>query len=160
MKSIEERFEQYINKSNACWEWTGGKTRGGYGSLHSRTEDGTNINLYAHRVSWMIYKGDIPDGLCVCHHCDNPSCVNPEHLFTGTVADNMHDRDRKGRFNGGKKHNGFVNCAPICKRGHLLSDANVYIYRYNGKLLRQCKECNKINTRARYLRKKKCVGYN
>ena len=80
-----------------CWNWIGSKHKSGYGHT-SRTKSG-----YAHRYIYELMIGEIPDGLCVCHHCDNPSCVNPDHMFVGTMADNMHDRDKKGRNNGGRK---------------------------------------------------------
>ena len=77
---------------DACWEWRGKKTSFGYGSLcHLGKKDG------AHRVAFMLSVGPIPDGMFVCHRCDNPPCCNPAHLFLGTVQDNTADMDRKGR---------------------------------------------------------------
>lgn len=79
-----------------CWRWLGGVV-GGYGEfwLDGRMQK-------AHRVSWLIFRGDIPfhespHGLCVCHSCDTPLCVNPEHLFLGTNKENAEDREKKGR---------------------------------------------------------------
>ena len=89
-----DRFWEKVNKdaSNGCWEWTAYKKADGYGVL---TVDG--LAATAHRLSWVIHNGKITDGLCVLHHCDNPPCVNPEHLFLGTKYDNMQDMIKKGR---------------------------------------------------------------
>lgn len=76
-----------------CWEWIGSRFPRGYGRLKLNRK-----TAYAHRVSWELAHGvPVPDGLCVLHRCDNPPCVNPAHLWSGTMADNMHDRDAKGR---------------------------------------------------------------
>lgn len=90
---IERVMERIIKRDNGCWEWQGGKNcKGGYG----RIKFGYDHHL-VHRISYEYHYGKIPDGMEICHHCDNPICVNPEHLFLGTRSDNMRDMFAKGR---------------------------------------------------------------
>ncbi len=91
--SVKDRFWNSVNKTDYCWLWTG-VLKEGYGVCGSKIE---NTNL-AHRVSWILKNGSIPEGLFVCHRCDNPPCVNPDHLFLGTNRDNMRDAVSKGRI--------------------------------------------------------------
>lgn len=89
---LERKFWPKVAKSDGCWKWTQLSDKHGYGII---SHNGSN--LFAHRVSWMIHKGEIPKGMSVLHHCDNPNCVNPDHLFLGTQNDNMQDMITKGR---------------------------------------------------------------
>jgi hypothetical protein len=90
-----ERFWKKVNKTDGCWLWTATRI-GRYGGFRFEGRSRT-----AHRVSWELAFGPIPDGLQVLHHCDTPLCVNPQHLFLGTPLDNARDRDSKGRgYNG------------------------------------------------------------
>lgn len=86
------KFEKNFTKGDGCWEWHAAKSDKGYGRFRVGGRP-----CIASRISYANYVGHISDGLCVLHHCDNPACVNPAHLFLGTMMDNMRDRDQKGR---------------------------------------------------------------
>lgn len=96
---LEERLKSMatVNPKSGCWEWQGSK-RNGYGrTIVGSRKDGTRKSVAAHRIAYEVWKGEIPEGYEVCHKCDNPSCINPDHLFVGTRQDNIDDRERKGR---------------------------------------------------------------
>lgn len=119
--SVVERFWKKVKHPGSfsvCWDWVGCKTSRGYGRM---TVDYKQI--HAHRVSYSIYSGEIPDGMCVCHTCDNPSCVNPFHLFLGTHADNMRDMKEKGRAIG---HNGEDNPKARFQRNEIIEIRKIY----------------------------------
>ena len=95
------RFEALVSPEpmSGCWLWTGSLYPSGYG----RRRIGT-VTRVASREAWRLYRGPIPSGLCVCHRCDNPPCVNPDHLFLGTIKDNAYDMIAKGRHSHGASH--------------------------------------------------------
>lgn len=99
-RDLEDRFWEKVSIPpdiiSGCWTWTASRRVDGYGA----SEKGSS----AHRTSWKLVYGEIPNGLWVCHHCDVPLCVNPNHLFLGTQADNVADQVRKGRTVRGERN--------------------------------------------------------
>ena len=87
-----------------CWEWKGGRDKGGYGKLKL-----AGVWYKSHRIAYFLFDPTFDQSLLICHQCDNPSCVNPNHLFVGTSADNMRDMKEKGRDCGNKIRGGSLN---------------------------------------------------
>jgi hypothetical protein len=103
-RSLEDRFWEKVRKSDGCWLWIGARSPSGYGHINAGGHNGDI--LYAHRVSYELHFGPIPEGLDVCHSCDKDyppgdityrSCVRPDHFFLGTQAENIADMGSKGR---------------------------------------------------------------
>ena len=107
-----ERFWRHVDTSGDCWNWTGA-IASGYGTFGLYPP---KRMIGAHRMSWEIENGPVPDGLHVLHHCDNKICVKPAHLFVGTRQDNMDDAKSKGRFPTGADH--YVNTRGRARDAH------------------------------------------
>lgn len=132
-----KRFWSKVRRSHPkeCWEWQGTKNNKGYGNLWLNDRP-----VLAHRISFFLSQENFNQTLIVCHHCDNPSCVNPAHLFVGTDADNARDMTEKGR-------NFLPNPSlPFCPNGHFYNPQNTY-FRPDGG--RRCKICHAAREKMR-----------
>jgi HNH endonuclease len=110
-RALSERLWEKINKNsdrwwngNQCWEWLGGTDGDGYGTFNIKTVNGKPVLRKPHRIAWELLRGPIPERKRVLHHCDNPGCCNPNHLFLGTSKINSEDMVRKGRQAKGEKN--------------------------------------------------------
>jgi hypothetical protein len=99
LETVQQRFWSVVEKTEGCWLWRYGTNLDGYGQFSLPKAKTTPARKWmAHRLSWTWEHGPIPSGLCVCHKCDVPPCVRPDHLFLGTHHENMRDAVRKGRM--------------------------------------------------------------
>lgn len=140
--TLHQRFEsKYIPEPNSgCWLWLGSHKRG-YGQLRIHK---TKL-MYASRVSLMLAGRPIADDLDACHHCDNPWCVNPDHLFAGTAKDNAQDAKRKGRLKPPPRPVGKRSPKLFCSAGHEKSGDNLYV---SPKGIGHCRKC-RLETKRR-----------
>jgi len=132
VKPLTQSFSERVHVSSGCWEWTGVRSGSGYGRIQTRGRS-KGAFVRAHRLSWEMHCGPIPDGFMVLHSCDNRGCVNPDHLFLGTQSDNMRDMSAKGRASRYRAH------ATHCHRGHEFTPENT-LMRADGKW-RSCRAC-------------------
>jgi hypothetical protein len=136
------RFWSKVEKTSGCWNWTRQCNAAGYG-IFSRKEALRHYPRLAHRVAWEMTNGTIPDGMLVCHTCDNPACVRPDHLFLGTNLENARDKESKGR--GFSPYRGATHC----KHGHEFTPSNT-CHRKGGTRGRTCKTCRRAKDKRIY----------
>lgn len=99
VQDLRTRFLSKLNRTDTCWLWTAARNSDGYGQIGV---EGTS--KLAHRVAYVLFRGEIPEGMEVCHKCDNPACCNPDHLFLGETIDNMQDMAAKDRSTHGERN--------------------------------------------------------
>jgi hypothetical protein len=133
-----DRFMRHVQKvDGGCWLWMAHRNPWGYGRFHYTR----NKPILAHRAAWRIFRGEIPPGLLVCHSCDNPACVKPDHLWLGTNLDNQRDSKRKGRNpNWDRTH---------CRKGHERTPENTRLVNSSGPVRRTCRICQRAREAAR-----------
>jgi hypothetical protein len=147
--SPEQRFWKYVARrsDDECWLWLASKRKAGYGHFwDGKARDG------AHRFSWRLSTGrDVPPGMVVCHSCDNPSCVNPAHLWLGTPKQNRMDCQAKGRATIPPRFVGVDHWRSRnshCRHGHPLTPDNVLTRSDGGRRCRQCDRDRGVRRRA------------
>lgn len=138
---MSEVFWTKVTKTESCWIWNGGKNPKGYGRFYFKGKV-----RQAHRVAWELYRQkEIPPNKEACHTCDNPSCVNPLHIFIGTKSDNMQDAILKGRLTGPKFHANTKK--KFCPKGHEYTPDNIKLRIMKGSLTRICRQCYNAQVR-------------
>lgn len=150
LKKMElDRFWKKVVKTPDCWFWVGTKNGRGYGMFYIQLH-----GYRAHRLSWMIAnKKPLKERQQVCHSCDNPGCINPDHLWVGTARDNSHDCIAKGRNSPPPVKKEYTHC----KWGHRFTKANSYVYEKFGRMCKTCtKKRSKIRKRRLKMEKLKC----
>lgn len=149
MSTTRERFDaKWVPEPNTgCWLWTAADT-GRYGYFRLDGKVGQRRSIGANRAAWLLYRGPIPEGMMVCHTCDTPICVNPDHLFLGTPLDNMLDKVAKGRQVSGQSRK------TRCPRGHPYDATNTRHYNYKGQHYRYCRICCNESSRKHKARKR------
>jgi hypothetical protein len=155
--SVRIRLEQYreVNEVTGCWEWTKSRGEKGYGQIWV-----VDKFIRVSRAAYEEYVGPIPEGMLVCHHCDNPPCFNPDHLFVGTQSDNIKDCVAKGRWPA-------ANPKGICKKGHpkpYRGSCTICTEENKGSYYQKNKESIKAKRKAYYCldpesRRKKSMEY-
>lgn len=151
---VRARFvDQLAVNDSGCWEWSGYRRKDGYGET---SVDG--FRLRTHRLAWIIFRGAIPANLWVLHHCDNPPCCNPDHLFLGDVLANVRDMIAKGRDNNLPQREQLwkkLRSKTHCPAGHPYAGDNLAILkRSDGSIGRRCRTCHSARESARTARKR------
>lgn len=136
-KWVADKFWAKVQTSANCWVWQSAVSPFGHGIFRPFGR----LRFFAHRVSWELTHGPIPEDLVVCHKCDNPPCVRPDHLFLGTQAENIADCKTKGRL---ANHLKARSSLPACKHGHLYTPENTHLRPVgDGRFYRRCKTCSR-----------------